>query len=133
MTIEDINLIRSVESYKKDILKDKFAATGLKERCAFNALNKFHICENVTLDVMHDFSEGVALYTISKVLQSLIKEKIITLEIINNRIESFRYAFEKRNKPRPLFYLQGKKGCELKIKRSSSEMLCLTRYLGLII
>ena len=87
MAIEDIKLIRSVKSYEKDILKDKFAETGLKQRCAFNALNKFHICENVTLHVLHDFSERVAVYTVSKVLQTLIKEKIITLEIINNRIE----------------------------------------------
>ena len=40
---------------------------------------------------------------------------------------------KKKNKPRSLFLTPGKGGSKLKIKKSSSEMLCLTGYLGIMI
>ena len=84
---------------------------------------------------MHDLSEGVAVYTLRNVIERLIKENIFSLQLINDKIETFPYpAREKGNKLRPLFFTQGKGDHELKIKQSSSEMLCLmTRYLGLMI
>ena len=84
---------------------------------------------------MHDLYEGVAPYTVQNVLQALINKKILSLSTINNRTETFnRSDNEKPNRPRPLYYTQGEKGGEsLKVKQSASEMLCLTRYLGLMI
>lgn len=134
MTIEDPNLVRTVKSYNNDILKNKFPETGLKEQCVFNKVHKFHICENISVDVMHDLSEGIAAYTVGGVLEALIKTKVLTMKIINYRIETFSYnEVEKKNKPRSLFLTPAKGGSKLKIKQSSSEMLCLTRYLGLMI
>lgn len=128
-------LFRDKKSYEKDIAEGNFSNSGLKEECVFNKINKFAIYENPSLDVMHDINEGVIPYTISKVIEGIIRTEKITLGMINNRIEIFDYnELKKSNKPRPLFYCQGKKGGKIiKIKQSASESLCLARYLGLMI
>ena len=134
MTIEYPSLVRTVQSYELDISRAQFKETGLKERCIFNELHNFHISENISLDVMHDLSEGIASYTIGKILQTLIGEKLLSLKTVNDRIDKFHYGeLEKGNKPRPLYFSHAKGGQKLKIKQSSSEVLCLTRYLGLMI
>ncbi|XP_051158001.1 uncharacterized protein LOC127279603 [Leptopilina boulardi] len=133
LTTENKNLLRTLKSNEADILIDP-SLYGIKEYCIFNRIPKFHISKNVTVDAMHDVPEGVAVYSTGKVLESLIDKKIITLEELNRRIETFPYNdVEKSNKPMPLFYTQGKKCKKLKIKQSASEMLCLVRYLGLMI
>ena len=50
------------------------------------------IAQNMSADFMHDVPEGVAVYTVSHVLDALIKEKTITLDAINKRIDSFFYS-----------------------------------------
>ena len=52
-------------------------------------LNKFHISENIVVDIMHDLSEGVAVYILRNVIESLIKENIFSLKLINDKIETF--------------------------------------------
>ncbi|XP_051173978.1 uncharacterized protein LOC127289825 [Leptopilina boulardi] len=132
---EDEHLLRDVKSYEKVVAEEKFADSGLKEKCIFNDIKNFHICENISVDVMHDILEGVASYTIAKVIHEIISSEKITLATINNKIDSFSYGtLETSNKPRPLFYAQGKKGAQkLKVKQSAAEMQCLVRYLGLMI
>ena len=129
------SLLRTTQSYDEEVLMNDFQRTGIKEKCIFNDINNFHICENPSVDVMHDLSEGIACYTIAEILEVLIRNKDITLSVVNNRIEAFQYGqFEIGNKPRPIYFTQGKKGGEkIKLKQSSAEMLCLARYLGLII
>ena len=135
MTIEDPQLLRDVMSYEQDLQKFGFETTGIQERYIFNSWDFFHIAKNRSVDRMHDASEGILGNAISKILNSLAKEKILSLDVINSRIESFRYCqMEKSNKPRRLQYVKSKKGSEkLKIRQSATEMLCLVRYLGLMI
>lgn len=137
MTIENESLIRTVESYEIDVSKNNFAETGIHEKCVFNSISNFHICQNQTVDLMHDVFEGIASYTLGKILGSLLKENnsSLSLEIINNLIDNFPYnEVELHNKPRPLFFTEGKGGKKkIKIKQSAAELLCLTRYLGLMI
>lgn len=135
MLIENKKLMRTVDSYETDLLKNDFKATGIVEKCIFNKMNKFNIMENMSVDIAHDCDEGVAVYTIGGILEHLIKAKIISLDKLNNRIETFPYSdLEKSNKPRPLFFSADNTGrSKLKIKQSASEMLCLVRYLGLMI
>lgn len=135
MVEEDESLLRDVKSYEKDISEKNFSDSGLKEECVFNEINKFNIAENKTLDFMHDVPEGVGIYTMSKVLEGLISTEKISLQIVNNRIESFPLnEKEKSNRPKPIFYSVGKKGGQkIKIRQSASKMLCLIRYFGLMI
>lgn len=135
MTKENETLVRTVKSYENDLMSGKDPSeTGIYERCIFNDIKNFHICENNTIDVMHDVYKGVACFTLSKVLQSLIEQKIVTLDQINHRIATFHYNENDVNKPMPIQYSVSKKGKDkLKIRQSAAEMRCLTRYLILMI
>ncbi|XP_051172571.1 uncharacterized protein LOC127288909 [Leptopilina boulardi] len=135
MIEESEALLRTAKSYLEDLKKNSFETTGIKEECIFNEMEDFEINENITGDVMHDCPEGIFDYTLSKVVEGLIEDNLITLDKLNNRIDTFPYNdLEKQNKPRPLFYSVGKKGGrKIKIKQSASEITCLTRYLGLMI
>ena len=135
LAVEDETLVRTVESYDLNAIQNDFSETGIKENCILNKLSKFHIAENMCVDVTHDLCEGIQAYTVGKVLESLIKTNVISLEILNNKIDSFPYNdTENSNKPRPLYFTVGKKGSrKIKFKQSASESLCLTRYLTLMI
>lgn len=135
MIEEDESLLRDVKSYEKNIVEKNFSDSGLKEKCVFTEINKFDIGENKSLDFMHDVPKGVGVYTMSKIIEGLISTKEISLEVINNRIESFPLnEVEKCYRPRPIFYSVGKKGGQkIKIRQSASEMMCLIRYFGLMV
>lgn len=117
MIVEDRKLIRTFQSYENDLLKNDFPITGIRESCLIKC--KISITENKAVDMMHDFSEGIATYTVAKVLETMIREKILSLGIINNRIEAFPYNdIEKSNKLRPLYFTQSKQGGQkLKVKQ----------------
>ena len=121
-------------------MQKRSISTGIKSECLFNKLINFHIAENKTLDIMHDLFEGVVKYTLTKVLTCLIFiNKLFSLETLNQRILTFCYGEVERNKPRPIEKDTGKTNAndkvqnKIKIKQSSAEMLCLSRYLGVII
>lgn len=135
LAVHDNSMLRTKNNYDLDVLRKNPTETGIQEECAFHDIVKFHITENIYVDLMHDVQEGISAYTIGKVLSVLVKSKIISLEVLNNRIDSFSYnETEKSNKPRPLFFTNSKKGePKIKVKQSASELLCLTRYLALMI
>ncbi|KAL7307601.1 hypothetical protein TKK_0000289 [Trichogramma kaykai] len=128
LTTEDKSLLRTRESYKEELLKANTVETSLKEGCVFNQLNGFHI---VTL-LFHDILEGVCIYVIRSVLYELIfVSKLFTLEFLNLRIQEFNLQSDDTNKPPPITLNRFKE--KLNLKYSASEMLFLTRYLGVII
>lgn len=145
MCEEDSALLRNRENYEKDLNQISYVSesydSGIKENCIFNRIINFHIVENKSVDIMHDLLEGVASYTISKVLTVFIYEqKYFTLQTLNNLIKNFNYGdIDKSNKPRLITKENSKKTGndiiknKIKLKQSSSEMLCLSRYLGPII
>ena len=135
LTVEYETYLRDVVSYEMDVLQNRFEKTGIKERCIFNDIKNFHICENISVDVMHDLYEGIVNYTLGKIIQNLLNSNVFSLEVLNNRIESFPYnETEKKNKPRPIYYTIGNKGVnKVKLRQSASEYLCLARYFGLMI
>lgn len=134
MTVEDPTLLRSVESYDILVANIESENMGIKESCIFNELTNFHICENISVDVMHDVFEEIVPCVIENVLQVIVEKFKLTLEIINNKIATFPYNdIDRNNKPRPSFFTPRKGGSKLKMKQSAAEMLHLTRYLGLMI
>uniref|UniRef100_A0ABD2VVX8 Uncharacterized protein n=1 Tax=Trichogramma kaykai TaxID=54128 RepID=A0ABD2VVX8_9HYME len=140
LTCEYVQLLRTPSNYQSDLLLDDFKTTGIKERCIFNDLYLFNVTENISVDIAYDIFEGVAAFTRSKVFTELVKNDASLLEIINNRIDGVLYnKIEKPNKPRMpnkqrIVSMIGKKGSsKIKIKQSAAELLCLTRYLGLMI
>lgn len=111
MIEETDSLLRTHKSYEADVKTNNAKQTGVKEECIFNKVDKFDITENISVDLMHDVPEGTINYTVSKVVDCLINDNVITLETINYRIETFQYNDQEiSNKPRPLFFSQRKKG-----------------------
>lgn len=135
LSVERLDLIRKIENYERDVKLNNMKLTGLKESCIFHKFEWFHVYVNLTVDVMHDLFEGICSYTLSRIIDWLIKQGIIDLETLNNRIKSFLFNdTEKKNRPMPVLQQYSKKGeIKIKLKQSSAEMLCLTRYFGLIV
>ena len=139
MTQEKKDLLRTKDNYDVDLYVER--SCGVKEYCAFNKIVDFHITENRSLDLMHDFNEGVVHYTLSRILTCIIiKNKLITLKEFNNRIKKFDYGDNDGvNKPQPIKLKAGKAHNgekiknRIKLKQSASEALTLCKCLGLII
>ena len=132
MSTEDKSKIRTEKSYNQDVKKKDSSATGIEEECPFHEILNFHITRNFSLDVLHDYLEGVCSYVVCKVLKSLIFEKkLFKLFTLNNRIQNFDYRFRNTNKP-PKMTLERLKNYQT-FEMSAAETLCLVRYLQLII
>ncbi|KAF0723633.1 Uncharacterized protein FWK35_00027468, partial [Aphis craccivora] len=131
MLFESTECLRNAENYELDVLKDNVSETGIRELCVFNQIPNYHVTVNSVCDFMHDITEGVARYDMALIITHLIKDKYFTLKCLNNRIMLFEYGFsEKKNSPPATNQNNLNNGC---IIMSSSEMLCLVRYFGLIV
>ena len=130
---EDPTLLRSKLTYNAAIKMKNVSKTGIKEPCVFNEVNGFHITTNRSIDMMHDILEGVCKYVMRAIIFAFIfKEKYFTLDYLNYRIQNFEYGrIEISNKP-SIIQLHKLKN-KIDLNMSASEMLCLTRYFGLII
>lgn len=72
MTCQDDSLLRTIESYERDVLINDISVTGIKEKCVFHSLNDFHVTTNFAVDIMHDLLEGVCNYDLTTLLNALI-------------------------------------------------------------
>ncbi|CAG5072774.1 Protein of unknown function, partial [Cotesia congregata] len=60
-----------------------------------------------TVDVMHDMLEGVVQREIHFIIELIVKKKILTLDIINTRIQEFNFgSIEMKNRPSPIVLKQ---------------------------
>lgn len=127
-------LFRNAVNYDFDIATNDFSATGLKERCVFNRVPLYHVTKNISCDMLHDISEGIVKYGLNSILYSLIIERgYLTVELLQDRMDSFDYGpSELGNKP-PSSHVTQERLQAKNINLSGSEMLCLVRYLGLMI
>ena len=140
MLMEEPQLLRTKENYNEDFFT-KNIITGIKELCIFNDIVDFDITKNKSLDLMNDFLEGVAHYTLSKLLTCIInKNKLLYVEKFNKLLEKFDYEnSDSINKPQPIALKTGKKRAgekiqnKIKFKQSAAETSTLCKYLGLII
>ena len=130
MTVEDTTLLRDKDNYASDVALKNEKMTGIRQDCTFNTLNNFHVIENMAVDLMHDFLEGVCVFILTDILQYYIfVKKYFTLYELNTRIASFDFGSE--NKPQDIQTVHGKN--ELHIKISAAEMYSLIRFLDVII
>lgn len=131
-TVEDASLLRTRENYDQDV-KLSYSETGIKETCVFHDIDDFHITENVSVDIMHDLLEGICGYVLRYLLYTFIHvKKYFTLDILNLRIQNFNFNDNERSSKPPIIKMKNTKK-KINLKLSASEMLCLFRYLGLII
>ncbi|XP_043485169.1 uncharacterized protein LOC122513007 [Leptopilina heterotoma] len=133
LTKEDPTVLRTKESYDKDLKLGDTSSTGIKTKCCFNNIANFHVATNKSVDIMHDIFEGVACYVLVKILNQLVyTDKCFTLELLNERIECFDYGdLEMANKP--VHIVEQHLKLKQKLKMSASEMSCFVRYLGVML
>lgn len=102
---------------------------GIKNFSPFCELKNFKICENYSIDVMHDFLEGIGQRDVKLFLSYCIESKLTNLEDINNRIHAFNYGLENRpNKPSSIKLNKSSNG----IGQHAAQTLCLISFLPLI-
>ncbi|XP_023318087.1 uncharacterized protein LOC111694374 [Trichogramma pretiosum] len=131
-TIEVKSKIRKRDDYDLDAKIKNVNESGIREACIFHEIQNFHITENTSIDILHDFLEGVCSYDIHQILKVFIfDKKIFKLNDLNEQIECFEYKHTGCNKPPPIKENHLKQRFNLKM--SASEISCLTRYLPLFI
>lgn len=129
--VENVDLIRTPQLYESHVNINNLALTGIKENCIWNILPEFNVTTNYSVDIMHDLFEGICIYDLTNLLNTLIfSYYLFSVDTLNSRIQFFSYnEQEKSNKP-PLISAENLKN---QLKMSASEMLCFSRYLGLMI
>lgn len=91
---EIITELRNKKNYETDLRINDSSATGVAEDCVFNILPYFHCTLNFSLDLMHDFFEGILKYDICQALINFFENHLITLQELNDRISNFTYGTE---------------------------------------
>lgn len=91
---EIVSQLRNKQNYEADLLKNNETETGITNDCIFNTLPYFHCTLNLSLDLMHDFFEGIFKYDICQVLLHFINKGAFTLKEFNERINCFQYGSE---------------------------------------
>uniref|UniRef100_A0A1Y1LLJ8 C2H2-type domain-containing protein n=1 Tax=Photinus pyralis TaxID=7054 RepID=A0A1Y1LLJ8_PHOPY len=123
---EDLESIRTVDNYFNDSSNYEY---GVKEMCVWHSVKNFHLASNFSVDIMHDVLEGVCVYDIVLILRKCLEAKLFSLETLNYRIKCFNFGFES-NVPPPIKMMHLN---DNHLRMSAAEMLCFTRYLGVII
>lgn len=133
MCKQDDSKLRTTAHYEQLCLKienENSNLFGIKYRSILNDLTYFKIFENLSADVMHDILEGIGPFEIKLFLKYVVKEKILTLDEINNRLKSFNFGYnEMCNKPSPINL---DKTGNL-IGERAGQTWCLLRFLPLIL
>ncbi|XP_074107762.1 uncharacterized protein LOC141533012 [Cotesia typhae] len=88
------------------------------------------ISENYSIDVMHDFLEGICQRDLQLFFTSLIETRLISLEELNERIQAFDYGLNNRpNIPSSIKISKTSNS----IGQHAAQTLCLITFLPLII
>ena len=126
--------MRTKQEYKEQLkriaddpgTKSKF---GIKRPCALNKLQYWHLTNNRSGDLMHDFLEGVGPYELKLILYHLSEiSHYFTLEELNSRIAHFPYGpTDTKNRPSAIPNLKMDESNSLKQK--AMQFYCLFRLL----
>ncbi len=108
-----------------------FARTGVHERSVFNNLRDFHVTKNFSVDLAHDFFEGICPRNMTQIIYNLIhKHEWFSLQQLNERIKVFNKSLKRSNK---IGIITEEMLKNKKIKSSAIEMLNFVETFALII
>ena len=107
-------------------LHDHVATTyGLYHDSILNTSRFYHVTEGLPPDIMHDILEGSLQYEVKELLKYLMKEKGLTVDTLNTRIELFPYVHpDKDNKPSPIS-LDTLKCSHHSLKQTGTLLTCM--------
>lgn len=101
---------------------------GVKNYCHLNDLEYFHTIANPSVDIMHDVLEGVASFTLERLLKYMVKQKIATLEHIQHLVDCFYFGKLFSSDKPPKIKLDKKN-----LGQSASQMYCLIIHIPFIL
>lgn len=132
----DRNLLRSVQKYDEcmRIISESTGkidtknTKGFRESSFLNNLDHFHIMENNSLDLMHDFNEGILQYFLHDLFAHITKKKFLTQDELVSLVRDFDYGhFNKDNRP-SLLNIDKKN-----LHQSAAQTYCLVIYVPFIL
>lgn len=135
-TAEILLTYRSSQSYQRqlDIIDNsdgKFSfkdTCGVVRYCKLNDLSHYNIFENLSVDIMHDLTEGVIPLVLKHVLEHCLNASIFKIDDVKKMIAFYSYPKEfRRSKPSPLSLTRQHLG------QNSSQMKCLMLNLPFIL
>ncbi|ODM88275.1 hypothetical protein Ocin01_18408 [Orchesella cincta] len=91
-TTECREKLRNLDNYEEDVAAEDFPLTGINFESILNELPYLHVTQIYVFDIMHDILEGVAPDLLLNTINYFIKKKILTLDKLNHRLESFDYG-----------------------------------------
>lgn len=128
MTKQDDSLMRNIENYSNDIERE-LSETGISRDSLLNSIPDYHVTENYFVDAMHDTAEGVASFGMLAVINYFVSHKVLSIDVINERIKLFPYM-DISNVPPPVTKNHLNKGA---LAYSASEMINLVLYFCLMV
>lgn len=130
-TCENRALLRCNADYEADLLEGNPANSGVKERCVWLKVSGFDLFKQIGFDVMHDILEGVGKYIMGLVLfKYIIRFKYFSLNLLNDRLRSFAYGPDARNRPVELCMIHIN---QCNVRLSASEMSTFIRYFSVLV
>lgn len=123
--------LRDNKTHNIHIKQCNISKNGVKESCIFNSVPGYDLFQNMSVDVQHDFLEGIIPYDCALLINHFINiEKKFTLTQLNILIQSFPFDKNEKNKPVEISQIHLK---HKRLQMSSAEMITFVNYLGLII
>lgn len=128
---ENVDSLRTKQSYEGDELKYDSKQTGILENSIFNIVNSYHVVENYAVDLMHDIFEGVGVYNMCHIILTLLKQNYFDLFTLNNRKQSFNYNETEIGNLSPPLKLINLKNFNTKIP--AREIQCFIHFFPLLV
>lgn len=119
-------LMRTIRNYAKDLKKNNFKETGIKEESVINLIYLCHATDSMGIDTMHDILEGILHYHMCEIIISLISEGSFSLDRLNQLKFDLLYGEGDANNKSPPIDLKRLKA--KKLLMSASEMNTFARH-----
>ena len=133
-TVEQIDMLRTLENYDDDLSRNNLQETGIKSACPLNSVTKFHVITNHAQDVMHDMFEGVCPLELKLVLNELISKGYFNIDQLNALVLSFNNGFhEKQNKPCSFTMTSSLRSPDGAAGQHAGQMVCLMSHIALML
>lgn len=128
------NKIRTKENYSLRVAKveslekvDYRKTIGVKRYCCLNDLKYFHITQNISVDILHDFYEGAMPFLLDLLFNFMIAQKIIKKVDIIRAIKSYSYGqLNRKNIPSIISFRKSNFG------QNGSQSKCLFTHIPFI-
>lgn len=83
------NQIQTIAESSKLCMKE---TKGVKYYCLLSDIEYYHILDNPTADIMHDFNEGAIPFVLKRLFTYIFTNKILSEETLNSMIQFFDFG-----------------------------------------